>query len=386
MTKTQTRSKKSAKPVEPPKTHRGIKVAAIVAAILILLLGGVGTWFFAYYSSPEKVALDAVENLFLAKNVSLEGGVNLFLSDELKEDSPFAGLIFSFDSSSHSLPLSNSAKAQILYNDGVISDDAKFVVTLRNVIMRDGVFYFQIGGIVDSLHSLGYDFEESPEVADYLPLIETIDNEWWQVDVNDILADLDLPVSQQDSMSQLYSCVVETLNRDSSSEMTKLYQEHRFINVSPTQHLAPEGDAYPDLASWHKAYEITLNRQELANYINAIPETETANQFYACFNAVEDEYADVPLSLGAADFDEISASDIEWPDGLRVFVEVSTFGHRLRSIYVYQNTDDYQLGGSIMVNYQNVTVSAPDSYRPISDLYEEFLELILQNIPGVEEI
>lgn len=390
MAKTQASSKKPENPrksQKPQKTHRGAKIVATVFAVLVLLLGGLATWFFAFYNNPEKVALDAINRLFTADSVGFEGGFSLWLSEEQQKDSPITGVLLSFDSPTNHLPMSNTATLQVLFNPDQVQGDPKVVIKLQNVIMRDGVLYFQIGGLMDSLNTFSYSLEEWSDLEGYLHLIETIDNEWWQIDLNDILADLELPAQQEETISGVYSCIVAAMNRNTSSEMAKVYDAHRFIKVTPSKTLSPaENTVQNEIESWHNAYEVTIDKNALAEYINAVPETAAANEIYACFNAVESEYSTVPLSIGAEDFDEISADDIELPEDLRIFIEVSTFGHELHHVYVYQGSEDYQFDGGISVKYQNVNVSAPDEFRPISDLVEDFIELLQQNTPSYEEI
>lgn len=371
MAQTKTSSKKSA------KSHRGAKVAAIVIGLLVLIFGGLALWFFAYYNRPEKVALDAMNHLFSAENIGLEGGFSFWVSDEAKEDSPVSMVLLSFDSPSNRPPMSNTATLGIYFNPELVQGEPQVTLKLNNVVMKNGVIYFQVGGIMDSLESFSLSSDEWAEVESIIPFLETIDNEWWQIDVNQIATELELPVSQKETITEVYSCVVEAMNRNNSAEMAKLYDEHRFINVTPSKTLSPEnyGDN-TDITSWHNAYAVTFDRYKLADFLNAIPETAAANEFYACFNAVENESAAVPLSLDASDFEEISASDLDELDEMRFFIEVSTFGHKLRSVYAYQLTDDYDISGSILVKYQDVTVSAPTEYRPITDLIEEFIELL----------
>lgn len=371
MTKTKTSSKK------PKTSHRGAKVAVIIVAVLVLALGGLATWFFAFYNNPEKVAFDAMNHLFSADNVGLEGGFTLWVSEDEKENSPISMVLLSFDSASNHLPTSNTATLSIYFNPEKVQGEPEVTLKLNNVVMQNGVLYFQIGGLMDSLESFSLSSDEWSAVEHFIPLLETIDNEWWQIDVNQIISELEIPASQKNTATQVYSCVVEAMNRNNSAEMAKLYEQHRFINVTPSKGLAPEGKGVSaELASWHNAYEVSIDRTALADYINAIPETATANEFYACFNAVENDSASVPLSIDASDFDEISASDINLPDDLKIFMEVSTFGHQLRSVYAYQFTDDYDLSGSVAMKYQDVSVSAPTEYRPVTDLIEEFIELL----------
>lgn len=370
MAKTKTSSKKS------EKSHRGAKIAAIVIGVLILIFGGLAAWFFAYYNSPEKVALDAMHHLFSAENIGLEGGFSFNLSDEAKADNPISRILLSFDSPANRPPMSNTATLGIYFNSELVQGEPQITLKLNNVVMKNGVIYFQISGIMDSLESFSLSSSEWMEVENLIPFFEAIDNEWWQIDINQITTELELPASQKDTITEVYSCVVEAMNRNNSAEMVKLYDAHRFINVTPSKMLSPENYATTEVASWHNAYAVTFDRYKLADYLNAIPETAAANEFYACFNAVENESATVPLSLGASDFEEISASDLEVLDEMNFYIEVSTFGHQLRSAYAYQSTDNYNVSGSVLVKYQDVTVSAPTESRPITDLIEEFIELL----------
>lgn len=371
MAKTKTSSKK------PEKSHRGVKVAAIIVVALLLIFGGLATWFLAYYNNPEKVALDAMNHLFSADNVGLEGEFTLWVSEDEKEDSPISMMLLSFDSASNHLPMSNTATLGIYFNPEKVQGEPEVTLKLNNVVMKNGVLYFQVDGLMDSLESFSLSSDEWLAVENFIPLLETIDKEWWQIDVNQIISELEIPASQKDTATQVYSCVVEAMNRNNSAEMAKIYEQHRFINVTPSKSLAPEGKGVSaELASWHNAYEVSIDRAALADYLNSIPETATANEFYACFNAVENDSATVPLSIDASDFDEISADDINLPDDLKIFMEVSTFGHQLRGVYAYQFTDDYDFSGSVLVKYQDISVSAPTEYRPITDLIKELFEIL----------
>ncbi len=371
MAKTKTSSKKSA------KSHRGAKVVAIVVAIIVLALGGLATWFFAYYNNPEKVAFDAMNQLFSADNVGFEGDFSLQLSDSEQENSPVSMILLSFDSSSSQLPASNTATLGIYFNREIVQGEPQVVLKLSNVIMKNGVLYFQIVGVMDSLESFSLKSSEWAEVENIIPFLETVDNEWWQIDVNNIVSELELPASQKDTVTGVYSCIVEAMNRNNSKELAELYKKNRFVVVTPSKYLSPEGYSVgTEAESWHNAYSVSLDRYKLADFLNAIPETAAANEFYACFNAIENDSATVPLAIDASDFDEIFAEDLNLPDDLRIFMEVSTFGHKLRSVYAYQNTDDYHADGAVLIKYQDVDVSAPTEYRPITDLIEEFIELL----------
>lgn len=378
MAKTKTSSKKSEKTQKAQKSHRGLKITAVVVAVLLLILGGLATWFFAYYNNPEKVAFDAMNHLFSAENVGIDGGLVLTVDKTQHPDSPVSAVSLHFNSSSDSLPVSSTANLYIMFNPEVVQGEPRIALQLSNVVMKNGVIYFQIGGLMDSLDSFSLKGSEWAEIEQFIPFLEAVDNEWWQIDVNDVISQMELPASQENTVAGVYSCVVEALNRHNTSELAKIYDEHRFVVMLPSDYVSPDDQgimARP--ASWNQAYEVVFDHYKLTDFLNRLPETATANEFYACFNTtVEEKTADIPLSIDASSFDEISDNDWDFPENLRVYMEVSTFGHRLNKIYVYQDVADYTLNGKISLNYQTVNVSAPAEYRPITDLIEEFIELL----------
>lgn len=385
MANAKARTKKTSKQ-STSSSHHGAGIAAILIGILVLALGGLAVWFFAYYNNPEKVAYDTIEHLLSSRDLALQGGFTYTVPDDQKGNSPIDGFIVSFDSSSNTLPTANSAKLQLIFNDQQVDGEPTFVLTIKNLIMRDGVIYLQIGGIMDSLQTFSYSYDEWSKMETYTDLLEVIDNEWWQIDVRDIVANLELPDEQTNGINRIYSCVVSALNRDMSTELANLYSTYRFIEIQPAKRLAPEESvAYPEKTGWYGAYEVSLNRGKLAGFINSLPETAAANDFYNCYNGVIGDSDRNAPQLDASDFPEISIDDIKWPEDLRIFLEISRFGHELRSAYVYQNSNTGILDGSILVEHQDNAVSTPNNYRPISDLIDELSEILTEFIPYIEE-
>lgn len=61
-------------------------------------------------------------------------------------------------------------------------------------------------------------------------------------------------------------------------------------------------------------------------------------------------------------------------------IKIPRFGHQIRSItpYFYDDDDNYIGGGTVLLRYEPVMVTAPESYRPITDLFTEITEVVTE--------
>lgn len=354
------------------KSHKGLIIGIIVAVLLVC--GGLAAWFCFWYNNPDQVAYEAVNQLIKAENVGFEGGFSFFNPDE---DSELEMILVSFDSASSSLPNSTSGKIQFIFDPEKVEGEPRVLIEVKNIIMQDGVIYLQLAGLMDSINSLEIDEDTRASLEVYLDTIEVIDNEWWRISIPDLLAEAELPEAQTSAFGDVYQCIVQAANSDVSGEVTEIYKQNQFVKVQPSKWLAPDdSDSFEELTAGYKAYELTVDKEKLASFVNRMPETKVAEDFFACYSqAVYDAgYTNDKKSLSASDFAEITAEDIEWPDAedMRIYLEISRFGHQLRSAHVYTYDDgEYVAGGVVLFKYDTVVVSAPESYRPITDLFTE---------------
>ncbi len=361
----------------PREKKRTGLIIGIVVAVLMVILGSLALWFCLWYSNPDQVAYDAMNNLLKAENVGLEGGFTILNPDE---DDALKMVIISFDSASNSLPNATSAKVQFIFNPDYVEGDPHVLIEVKNVVMRDGVIYLQIGGIMDSINSVEMDDGERESMAVFLNTLEVIDNEWWQISIPDLIETMELPAQQSDAMTEVYSCAVQAMNSDVSGEISAIYKQNRFIEVKSSKQLAPSNEsAASELASGHKAYELTMNKAKLASFVNELPETAVAEEFFACYNKAAKQYGGE--TIDAKDIDEIDEDDVTWPDAedLRVFLEISQWSHQLRSAHIFAYNDGQDVGGgTVMFKYDQVEVTPPESYRPITELFDELAEMFSQ--------
>lgn len=363
--------------ISSEKKRTGL-IVGIVVAVLLALCGGLILWFYLWYSNPDQVAYDAMTHLIEAENVGIEGGISIINPDE---DSALKMLSIAFDASSNNLPSSTAAKIMFIFDADKVEGDPQILIEVKNIVMRDGVIYLQIGGIMDSINSLEIDDDTYASMEYFLNTLEVIDNEWWQISIPDLLETMELPAQQNDALTGMYRCAMQAVNSDMSGEIATIYKQNQFVEIKSSKQLAPDAEDVVDaLEAGHKAYELTINKDKMASFVNRLPETQTANDFFACYNDVAKQYGGERLS--ANDFDEISAEDVEWPDSehLRIFLEISQFEHRLRSVNIFTYDDDGQTtgGGIVVFKYDAVTVNPPESYRPITELFDELSEMFSQ--------
>lgn len=352
-------------PGDKAKRRTQIIIGAIVGA-LILILGGLAIWFFAFYNNPEKAMLDGVNNLFRASNISLDGGITL-MSREDDEDSSIQMVILNLNSSSSKLPNSTDVSLLITF-----AEEKSVNLQLGTVQMTDGVIYLKVSGIMDSLRSMGIEAEVENEMEELFSALETIDGEWWRISVRDVLKDLTSDTKIADLYGSLYDCALDASTRDNSRTLVDLYKQNRFIKVKPVKEV-DSGDGFLSYQAeaWHNLYEISFDTQALADFINALPETDMAQEMYACYNRALVEYDPYSSQLSAEDFSEISASDIDIPKDLHLYAEVSQFGHKIRSLWAYTEDNEWQNSFAVLLGYNDAVVSAPSEYRDITELFKE---------------
>ena len=361
----------------PPEKSRAGLIIGIVVAILVLLCGGIVLWFYLWYSNPNQVAYDAVNHLIKAENVGLEGGFTIYNSGD--DDSVLKAVSISFDQASSSLPSSTSARISFIFDAEKVEGEPHVLIDVKNIVMQDGVIYLQIAGLLDSINSVEIDEETRSAMEVYINTLELIDNEWWQISIPDLLQTMELPGEQSSALTEVYQCAVQAFNSNMSEEVAKIYKQNQFVQITPSKTLGPS-DSYNELTAGHKAYELTIDKDKMASFVNQLPETTITEEFFGCVNQVMDKYGGNG-SLNVSDIEEITADDISWleSDEMRVFLEISQFDHKLRSISVYEYDDGENIGGgTILVKYDAVNVTAPENYRPITELFDELSEMFSQ--------
>ncbi len=336
-------------------------VLGTILALILLAAAGLAIWYFVYYNQPNKIAFDAIQRVINSDNIALEGAVNF----EPKDKTYFQTATLFLNSSSDGLPNSTKADLLVMFDDQ--KENGSIKISLGTVTMVDGVIYARFDGLEESLKNLGLDASFGDVIKD---AIAEVDGEWWRISVADIAESFELDQSLTDVYSNIYSCAIEMINQDKRGELSKLYTDNQFISVERTD---DGGSLGTTPGAGYQYYRANLDADKLANFVNALPETTAAHDFYACYNNVMENYTaelgpGADETISAADFDEVDGDDFRQnlPKDLTVTMEISNFTHELRQVAIGANDD--QISASLGLLYRAAQVTAPDEYRPLSEL------------------
>ncbi len=365
----------------PPKKHTGL-IVAIVAAILILLVGaGIAVWYFVIHSNPDKVAFDAINGFLHEHSVTVTGSAY----NEQTYHSYRTRSTISLDSKrgATNLPASSTITAGFAqYENNSDDPEVDLSLELGSVVFSDGIIYFRINDLMEAVDSaLASSGLSRSRLDDYGKLLygigEKIDGEWWQFSLPDILDLISADNSESySSIRNAYNCVFEAASGDIAGELASIYSENRFIGITKVSQSA-FGDV--KATSGNSLYELTFDYEKMADFINSLPNSDYANKLYTCYNnfvAAEDldDSGFIPRRISAADFDKVSAEDLAGSRNTETnnyYLEISNFDHKLKSLYAYEKSEDEQTEIHFYFQYEPVTISAPESYRPITELIEE---------------
>lgn len=369
-TPTQTVEQKSVQPeAQRAKKAKTPLVLGIILALLLVVGAGFFLWYFCCYSRPERVALDMTNDLLQSKHVVLDGTV--LLTPKADVDSELQQVELDFDVASSAAPSASNVNLKFVFKNG-----QNFSLQLGTVVLQDGVIYLRVGGIMEALEAAGINAELPDEGQVVVDLLETIDGEWWQISVPDLVDEFYFADEDVTQLKATYDCAVRALGNDHSAELEKLYREHSFINLVKVKTLefdtennyvgatAEEGTAF---------YRVDLDYTALTDFLNALPESDAAKQVFAC---VEDNLPGSQVDI--SDIDELSVGEVQeaFADKIRVYVEISNWCHQLKKVVAQLIDEDTVMNLHMNIYRQEATISSPESYRPITDLGDEIMEMV----------
>lgn len=355
----------------PKKNHSktGIIVGIVLGLVAVALVVTAYVWSCIYHN-PNKVLADASGKFFNAENVALDGSITLRNSDK---DAPVREILVWFDSASTNLPNASNVRIRTtVESDGEARDIA---VDAGAVVMKDGVFYLKISGIIDSLKSFG--IKES-DLGWIYEVVELIDNEWWRVDVAELMSALEISKKDQEQINDFYGCLVSATEHDTLKEIGSLYESNNFLELQKVEEARmSDGSTVGKSFEGTDYYSPIVNYTKMAGFINGLADIDTMRRVYSCVRDL-DENSD----FNAESFNEVSAKELEqiFEDeaDVDVFFEISKWGHELKHI-VAKVSDD---GNSSIINlsftYKEATVSAPEDYRPATELIDELSEIMAE--------
>ena len=347
-------------------------IVTIILAVIFLAFGGVAWWFFGYYNQPQKVLADAVLNLATEPSLVLRGEFVIRPTNDV--DTPIQQIALNIDSATNGIPRTTNAELVVTFDQEQVKDLAPVSIKLDQVLLADGVLFIQIDGLMAMIDEMGLDEDVAEILTDYLDFIEVIDGEWWRIELPEILSEFEVEESLSTAINEAYLCVLEA-GSQVGAEIGELYARYPFIVTTPVDSLNPWNvETLTDGADWHNKYAFAYDRYVLANLINELPNTSAATELIDCYNRAARQFGGDVIRV--TDIPEFDADDLDWPDGLQVVFEISTFSHRLRSINAHYETSTMIIDGSVLFSYGEVSILEPREHRSLLELYQAIIEYI----------
>lgn len=369
--------------VPKKKKHTGLIVTIVVFAVLLLAGVGLALWYFLCFSNPERVAYDAIDGLF--KQNSLVSTANF--SGIIKNEEADFRLSVSVDANAAGASSSSNIAMELTPVDAngqpISSQVYKFKIS--NVVISDGVFYIRTEDLAKTIKDLMTDVaieEGNQEVVAMLKdmiseVLSTVDDEWWQISVPDIIDMLAEGSPEAEPAKELYACMVNIVNQDSKGELASLYGNNRFITVKKSN--ATDASMEKGLA----VYSVGFDYDKMAGFVNAIPNSTVANNIYSCYNKYLDSIDSEKERISAALAETVTADDLRKEfstEGINIWMGVDAWSHQLKAITAKSTVEGED--GFLTANfiYQDVEVKAPEDYRPVTELIEDITNIIMQAI------
>lgn len=382
------------------KKRKGL-IAAIICIAVLFLGGGAFTAFAIINNQPNNIAISALNNLLNAKQVKVNGTLTASTSSSSLFGIESVNINFDEAAANSNQSTTANAKIKLAGNSDPIS------INLGEVMMSDGIFYVKVDGLKTLYQDTLYDqissylsemlrsnyqysiysqcYDTATTDADYETcssiysaptfapeaeaiieenvstimtevgsIIKTIDNQWIEFSIDDILSSdmLSLDTSTRQSIAEAYNCVVDKVTHISnySNELSSLYSQNPFLVMTAGQ------DSF---------YDISFDAANLAGYLSAIPQTQLTKDIAACSGST----ADIANS-------EITAADIQ--PALDYLPQVSAkfngnlFSHQLSELKVNESNDYYTISSDLKFTYpSDLTVSVPPNAHPVMEIVQE---------------
>ena len=386
---------------EPRKKRKKGPIVALICFLIVLLIGG-GALAAAYIinNQPANILMSALNNLTNADQVEIDGSIDLTLQDS--ENIGVKSLSLKLDDKAVGLSNATNATLNINYSNG----NSAPAIELGEVMMKDGTLYIEANGLkdfyngdfrdnlkitlvnnllygnqittlndcnsVDDAESTGCLNETQTVVVmdpaaeaaadQYIDgildqigeIIGNIDGQWIEISIDDILNSellATIPSNTREEISDTYKCITNVLNQmpSYSNELSDLYSKNTFLNMT---------------AGVDSFYNINIDATNLANYLNAMPNTKFVKDLTACYSG------NITTSES-----NIAAEDVEAI--LQYAPQISAkfdgiFSHHLTELKINTQNEAFRLNSDLKFSYpNNINISAPAESTPVMDVIDE---------------
>lgn len=352
-------------------TKIGQKVAILVAVILLLGIGGFFTWWFAYYNRPEIVVADAVNKIITS------GDINTFTTVTPNKSMQNSGIeSITISGQAHGLT-EFSQRVDVSLGDPRDGEEEKTSLSAETMMLGDGILYFKLDGLDNFSTEYSDDLDDDTlELAvSSSSLLDEINGKWYQIDIDEVMQFFGVEKSTSQPIVDFYNCTMSVASQDYSEELKALYRGSPFLKVEKSE--------APSAYAGTTVYDLGVDYEKLADFLNALPHLSMAESFYVCYNTMAESLGMSEIS--AENASEVDAEEVEktFSNDQKVQVEIRNFGHELVRLSVLSDEEDDPSSVIVDFDYSHQELSAPESYWTAEDLVttiQEYFMLFEQNI------
>lgn len=354
---------------QPKRSKKGLIIAGVIAAVLIVLGGG-GYAAYAWYQNPEKVVFDGVAKAAQAKTFTVDGTSKM-----------------SIDNGAIDIEFDTKGDAKTGYSGAIkVAVNAKDFPSLSfggdGIYMANGDMYFRVTQVqkvyedvinsymdaqIKSMAEAGTKItptqkREMRKMVDqmFMPVLQKIDNQWVKVSAADI-KEVDNDSGRQ------YECAQDVFEKASTDkefgkQLRELYMKHKVLDIKELG--KNKGSS--------KGYSLTINESKVKAFGDDAKQLPLYKELKECLDVKEGEAGAVPKST-----DEVTGSFDVWID--QWSHEITSF-----SVEAYDSRSKSQVTteGTTQFN-KPVTITAPKDAKSIKDFKKE-LENIMQTMAPTE--
>lgn len=224
-------------PVQPKR--RKLKLFAIIAGVIVVLLGASAAAYFTYYlpNQPENVLKTALVNSFSKDKISsahFKGEINV-------KDTQNDALSVAFEGASN-----QEGAATFTANiDALVT-----TVTVDARTVDGKTFYAKVGGLEGLPELLSASGNE--QSAAYAPLLAALDEQWYEIN--------------ESLLQQMFGGALDTglLTDEDRQKIAKAYEQHQFLKIQETL-----PDEKIDGTDSHH-YKVAIDNTKLKDFMSAI--------------------------------------------------------------------------------------------------------------------
>lgn len=353
-----------------PKKGNKKLIFGILIAVIAVLVSGSSIAFAAYYSSPEKTLLDAVENGLNAKTVITKGS---FVAKS--KDQGELSVAFTAQSDNPNFASSLDAKVKIK------TKEINIELQGAGLAAQSGDYYFKLTNtsklLDEALKSeLGKAYASQPQyaplVAKLTAFMKKIDGRWIKVDKSDISE----YSAEYKKYQACYKKVIKTFYDTPSQqkEIVNVYSKNPFLTITST------GENKTINGQDSVAYTIKTDVKKSYAFGEALEETKVVKEFKKCDSTENDDSSDYEYKPDEKEFKQQQKE----ADKVDVKVWISRWGHELQKVDLSYKDETTTMSGSATFDTKTKPdLKAPSKYLKAKDLAKE-LEEIYTQAAGVE--